>query len=69
MNLRGTQVLVIGLGESGLAMARWLAREEAVVRVVDSRPTPPNAGTLRAALPGVELMCGGFEAAALTVSS
>lgn len=55
---------MIGLGESGLAMARWLAREEAVVRVVDSRPTPPNAGTLRAALPGVELMCGGFEAAA-----
>ncbi|WP_319241071.1 UDP-N-acetylmuramoyl-L-alanine--D-glutamate ligase [uncultured Propionivibrio sp.] len=64
MNVRGKQVLVIGLGESGLAMARWLAREGAAVRVVDSRQAPPNAATLQTALPAAELVCGGFSDAA-----
>ena len=30
---QGKHVLVLGLGESGLALARWLAREGASVRV------------------------------------
>lgn len=60
MNLQGKHVLVIGLGESGLAMARWLAREGARVRVADSRETPPNVDALRTAVPGVELVCGEF---------
>ncbi|NMG68315.1 UDP-N-acetylmuramoyl-L-alanine--D-glutamate ligase, partial [Azoarcus indigens] len=30
-------VLVLGLGESGLAMARWCARHGARVRVADTR--------------------------------
>ena len=64
MNVRGKQVLVIGLGESGLAMARWLAREGASVRVVDSRQAPPNAAALRAAVPAAELVCGGFPESA-----
>ncbi|MDR0576292.1 MAG: UDP-N-acetylmuramoyl-L-alanine--D-glutamate ligase [Candidatus Accumulibacter sp.] len=60
MNLSGKRALVLGLGESGLAMARWLAREGAVPRVADSRREPPNAGALAAALPGVELIAGAF---------
>ena len=60
MNLQGKHVLVIGLGESGLAMARWLAREGASVRVADSREAPPNVDVLRAAVPGAELACGEF---------
>jgi len=64
MNVRGKQVLVIGLGESGLAMARWLAREGAAVRIVDSRQAPPNAAILQRALPAAELVCGGFPDAA-----
>jgi UDP-N-acetylmuramoylalanine--D-glutamate ligase len=35
--------LVLGLGDSGLAMARWLGRDGAAVRVWDSRPEPPRA--------------------------
>ena len=62
MNLSGKQVLVIGLGESGLAMARWLARQGAVVRVADSRLSPPNVDALRAAVPQVDLVVGPFEA-------
>ena len=60
MNLQGKHVLVIGLGESGLAMARWLAREGASVRVADSREAPPNVDALRAVVAGAELACGEF---------
>ena len=35
-------VLVLGLGESGLAMARWCARHGARVRVADTREAPAN---------------------------
>ena len=63
MNLNGKQALVLGLGESGLAMAKWLAREGARVRVADSRTVPPNAVELAAAVPGAELVVGPFAAA------
>lgn len=61
MNLSGKRVLVIGLGESGLAMAIWVARQGAIVRVADSRETPPNVNELRALVPNVELFTGPFS--------
>ncbi len=51
MTLRDRTVLVLGLGISGLAMARWCARQGAVVRVADSRSQPPQLQALRAELP------------------
>ena len=57
---QGKHVLVLGLGESGLALARWLAHEGASVRVADSRVHPPGADALGAALPGVPLTTGDF---------
>ncbi len=63
MELKGKRALVIGLGESGLAMAKWLARQGAVVRVADSRQAPPNVDALRAAVPGAELVAGDFAEA------
>ena len=60
MELCGKLVLVVGLGESGLAMARWLARQGARVRVADSRTTPPNAEALQTAVPAAQLVAGGF---------
>ncbi len=53
--------LVLGLGETGLAMAQWLTRCGAQVRVADSRMLPPGADELRHRLPGAELVCGVFE--------
>ena len=44
-------VLVLGLGESGLAMARWSARQGASVRVWDSRAAPPQAAGLATHVP------------------
>ncbi len=60
--LQDAQVLVLGLGESGLAMARWCARKGAAVRVWDSRPTPPNADALRESVPAAQLFSGAIEA-------
>ncbi len=56
--LRDCPVLVLGLGDSGLAMARWCARHGAQVQVWDSRAEPPQAATLRAEWPAVTLNLG-----------
>jgi len=57
-HLKDITVLVLGLGESGLAMARWSARCGATVRVWDSRETPPNAAALVEHVPGAKLFTG-----------
>ena len=57
-HLQDTTVLVLGLGESGLAMARWCARFGANVRVWDSRESPPNAALLAEHVPGAQWVRG-----------
>jgi len=49
--LKDLPVLVLGLGDSGLAMARWCARHGAAVTVWDSRENPPGAAALAAEWP------------------
>ena len=58
-------VLVLGLGESGLAMARWWARHGARVRVADTREAPANLPTLRAHVPDAEFVSGPFAVSLL----
>ena len=53
--LRDLPVLVLGLGDSGLAMVRWCVRHGAAVSVWDSRELPPQAETLAREFPNVAL--------------
>ena len=61
MNLAGKDALVLGLGETGLSMARFLARRGARVRVADTRDTPPGLAALGEHLPQAELALGAYR--------
>ena len=54
------KVLVLGLGDTGLSMTRWLAERGARVSVADTRATPPHANAL-ADLPGIALATCPYE--------
>jgi UDP-N-acetylmuramoylalanine--D-glutamate ligase len=60
-NLEHKKVLVVGLGDTGLSMARWLDAHGATVAVADSRDKPPHAARLQSELPGVPLFTGPFQ--------
>jgi len=62
-HLQDLHVLVLGLGASGLAMARWCARHGAQVTVADTREAPPQLAALREQLPQVTFVGGPFGAA------
>ncbi|OEZ62555.1 UDP-N-acetylmuramoyl-L-alanine--D-glutamate ligase [Duganella sp. HH105] len=65
MIYEGKNALVLGLGESGLAMALWLARSGARVRVADTREAPERLPALRLAVSDSEFVAGPFGAALL----
>ncbi len=59
--LRDKSVLILGLGETGLSLARYLHAQGARLRVADSRNEPPGIATLRSEMPQAELHCGVFD--------
>ena len=59
----GRKAVVLGLGLTGYTLARYLAGQGAHVRVADTRPSPPFASKLAAALPDVAVATGPFAAA------
>jgi UDP-N-acetylmuramoylalanine--D-glutamate ligase len=65
LELKGRKVIVLGLGETGMSMARWLKRRGAIVSVADTRADPPHAAELGRDLPDIALECGEFRDAAV----
>src|SRR5262245_18619700 len=61
MELAGRNALVLGLGVSGLSMARWLTYRGARVRVADTRAVPPCAAQLQRELPGLPVDTGALR--------
>ena len=67
MALKGRRVLVLGLGDTGLSVARWVEARGGSVRAADTRSSPPGkkdfSGELHAGpfepalLEGVDLVC------------
>ena len=54
--LRDQSVLQVGLGESGLACARWALAQGARLTVIDTRETPPGLQQLQLIAPEVRLI-------------
>ncbi|MBR9883168.1 MAG: UDP-N-acetylmuramoyl-L-alanine--D-glutamate ligase [Oceanospirillales bacterium] len=58
--------VVIGLGKTGLACARYLARQGLPFFVCDTRENPPAADAFRMEFPNVPLYCGALDAERLS---
>ena len=62
--MQGQNILILGLGISGLAMARWCVQTGAAsVTVADTREAPPQLVHLQRELPNVHFVSGPFQAA------
>lgn len=64
--LKDQSVLILGLGISGLAMARWCTRCGAQVVVADTRAQPPQLESLRQDCPEAVFVAGPFDEALLS---
>ena len=64
-DLKDRPVLILGLGLSGLAMARWCARCGARVTVADTREAPPQLDALREQVSQAQFVGGPFDASLL----
>lgn len=60
-DLNGKHILVLGLGESGLAAACWCAAAGARVRVADTRANPPYLAELQRRATSADFLAGEFE--------
>lgn len=60
---------IVGLGDTGLACARFLSQQGIPFIVTDSRDTPPQLQTLTKEYPDVEVVCGQFDEKVLNKAS
>ena len=65
MKLKDKLVLVLGLGETGLSMLRWLNVHGARLRAADSRGEPPGLAEAASYVAAGQIFCGGFDDALL----
>ncbi|HPX88117.1 MAG TPA: UDP-N-acetylmuramoyl-L-alanine--D-glutamate ligase [Methylophilaceae bacterium] len=66
IELKDKNVLVVGLGDTGLSALRWLARQDARLSVADSRESPPNLEMVKTEFPALQVFTGDFTAAILS---
>jgi UDP-N-acetylmuramoylalanine--D-glutamate ligase len=66
MDIKGKKILVLGLGDTGLSLVRFLLRHGAHVTVADSREAPPHATRFHAEFPTIPLYTGPFSDALFT---
>lgn len=61
MELKDKQVLVLGLGDTGLSALRWLQRHGARLSVADTRAAPPQLPVIQQAFPQLPVHLGPFS--------
>lgn len=61
MEWTNKNVLILGLGETGHSLVRWLSAKGARLRVADSRLAPPGADGIKEKYPKIDLRCGVFR--------
>lgn len=60
------RTLIVGLGETGLSCARYLATQGMHLAIADTRKKPPGLKRIREQLPDVALFLGDFDGAVFT---
>ncbi len=68
-HLAHQKILVLGLGASGLALARWCVRCGADVTVADTRAAPPQLQALQADVPAARFVNAALDEALLGADS
>jgi UDP-N-acetylmuramoylalanine--D-glutamate ligase len=63
--LSDKSVLILGLGETGLSMVRWLSAQGANLRVADSRAAPPGLDEVAKLVKADQIFCEPFHDALL----
>jgi UDP-N-acetylmuramoylalanine--D-glutamate ligase len=58
--------VVVGLGKTGLSMARFLRQRGEAFAITDSRETPPSLTAIKSEMPDVPLHLGAFDGKLLT---
>jgi len=66
---KDSKVLIVGLGETGFSVAKFLHQHAIVFAVVDSRAKPPFKDTLLQEYPDTPIFTGGFDEAAFNVAT
>ncbi len=69
LDVECAKVLVVGLGSTGLSIARFLKRLGFQFAIVDSRDQPPQVEELADTMADVALFSGGFDQAAFEVAT
>ncbi len=64
-----SKVLVVGLGDTGLSVAKYLYTQAIPFAVIDSRDKPPLNDALLADYPDTPVFTGGFDEAAFRVAT
>jgi len=69
LNPEAAKVLVVGLGSTGLSVARFLKNIGLQFAIVDSRNKPPGSDRMIEEMPDVAVFTGGFDQAAFDVAT
>jgi UDP-N-acetylmuramoylalanine--D-glutamate ligase len=69
LEVESAKVLVVGLGSTGLSVARFLKNLGFQLAIVDSRDKPPQVDELAESMSDVAVFSGGFDQAAFDVAT